>query len=491
MSVTLQAPLMSSDVFPDSDTRCRCRSTRKAPMRKTAVAVLVAVLALAAGACANTASTSEPDTSQTSHSTLSPSSETSRDSTSQQEASQSDQAPTTNDELVTSETPAARDEPTTNSPSDAPEPFTDPAVNGDTAIYRGSAARHGAYHDAAAIAGEIAWRFEAGSPVRSTAAVADGVAYIGSDGGHLFAIDIATGVPNWTFETGGAVSSSPQVADGVVYFTSEDGKVYAVAAEDGALRWELKTAEPQMFRLRDWNYFSPSPLVVDDVVYVGSRGSAAQFYALDALDGSVKWSVETGRKGVRTAPALLDGTLYVATADYKILALDASDGSEKWSQTVFGEIRSTPAVYGGAVIFGSRAAHTHSLAIETGQEIWRLPEGDGSWVEASPAVDRGVVYIGGSDSHNFHALDATTSDVLWTASFDTNIFTSPAVSAITAYVATGDAYQPDTPGKLYALSRDSGVIEWEFEALAFFSSPTLAEDVLIIGNDDGYVYALQ
>ena len=41
----------------------------------------------------------------------------------------------------------------------------------------------------------------------------------------------------WTFTTGGAVESSPAVVNGIVYVGSDDGCVYALNAANGALIW--------------------------------------------------------------------------------------------------------------------------------------------------------------------------------------------------------------------------------------------------------------
>ena len=54
---------------------------------------------------------------------------------------------------------------------------------------------------------DLLWTFEAGSPIISTAAIADGVAYVGTEAGDLLAINMADGSRKWRYETGGALSS--------------------------------------------------------------------------------------------------------------------------------------------------------------------------------------------------------------------------------------------------------------------------------------------
>jgi outer membrane protein assembly factor BamB len=76
--------------------------------------------------------------------------------------------------------------------------------------------------------GALLWKLHPpGCCVISSPAVANGVVYVGSDDGNLYALNARTGVKLWSYATGGAVFSSPAVANGVVYVGSDDGNVYA------------------------------------------------------------------------------------------------------------------------------------------------------------------------------------------------------------------------------------------------------------------------
>ena len=69
-----------------------------------------------------------------------------------------------------------------------------------------------------------------GDDVISSPAVVNGIVYVGSQDGKLYAYDAAgstgcsgspkTCSPLWTVETGGSVYSSPAIANGVVYVGS-------------------------------------------------------------------------------------------------------------------------------------------------------------------------------------------------------------------------------------------------------------------------------
>ena len=81
---------------------------------------------------------------------------------------------------------------------------------------------------------DVAWSFPTGGSVQCSPAVADGVVYVGSQDGNVYALDAATGAQAWSFPTGAPVTfSSPAVADGVVYVGSNDGKVYSFTLAGG------------------------------------------------------------------------------------------------------------------------------------------------------------------------------------------------------------------------------------------------------------------
>ena len=65
----------------------------------------------------------------------------------------------------------------------------------------------------------------------SPAVGGDGLIYVGSYDGHLYAIN-SEGVMEWRFKTGGWIDSSPVIGDdGTLYVGSEDGNLYALNTE--------------------------------------------------------------------------------------------------------------------------------------------------------------------------------------------------------------------------------------------------------------------
>jgi outer membrane protein assembly factor BamB len=62
----------------------------------------------------------------------------------------------------------------------------------------------------------------------SAPAIANGVVYVGSGDGNVYAFDLKTGERLWSARLGAkAVTSSPTVVNGAVYVGSNDGNVFA------------------------------------------------------------------------------------------------------------------------------------------------------------------------------------------------------------------------------------------------------------------------
>lgn len=71
---------------------------------------------------------------------------------------------------------------------------------------------------------------------------------------------------------------------------------------------------------------------------------------------------------------------------------------------------SSPAVWNGAVYFGSGDGNICSVNATTGALNWKFKMGD--VVHASPAIADGILFIGRWDSY-FYALDAATGQQRW------------------------------------------------------------------------------
>ena len=238
----------------------------------------------------------------------------------------------------------------------------------------------------------LLWKHTTHGPVGSSAAVASGVVYVGSDDGNVYALNASTGALLWQYSI--AAESSPAVASGVVYVSSEDGCVYALNAGTGTLFWRNCTG----IRL------ASSPAVANGVVYVSLL--TGNVYALSASTGSRLWQYSTVAPNyMYSSPAVADGVVYIGSGD-GVYALNASTGALLWKYTTGNSVNSSPAVANGVVYVGSADHNVYALNAGTGALLWKYTTG--AEVYSSPAVANGVVYVG-SEDHRVYAFGPSRS----------------------------------------------------------------------------------
>jgi outer membrane protein assembly factor BamB len=88
-----------------------------------------------------------------------------------------------------------------------------------------------------------AWVFKTGGRIFSSPVICKKKLFIGSDDGHLYALDARNGKLLWKFQTGGRIGSTPAAYENKVTFISFDGYVYCLGQKSGKELWKFKTAE--------------------------------------------------------------------------------------------------------------------------------------------------------------------------------------------------------------------------------------------------------
>src|SRR3954463_5886958 len=182
--------------------------------------------------------------------------------------------------------------------------------------FHGNNARTGVYQAVGPkVLKGVKWQFKTQGAIVSSPAIANGLVYIGSSDGTLYAVDQASGQQKWKAQTRGPVASSPAVADGMVFFLSFDGGLYCVDANTGARKWRYATGFEKRFEAKSLHGTAPSeqtvpdphdvflssPAVANGYVYFGS--SDGNVYALDEKLGVLQWKFET--KGqIHASPAI-------------------------------------------------------------------------------------------------------------------------------------------------------------------------------------------
>jgi len=170
------------------------------------------------------------------------------------------------------------------------------------------------------------------------------------------------------------------------------------------------------------------------------------------------------------------------------------EGTYPWPNSILTKV----VVQDGSVYFAGKSNRLYSLDVQTGKKNWHYSSPTDQWLIGGPLVQNGVVYLGSSDQKLFHAMDATNGTLIWSTELDCRIWGSAAINEGRIYIGSNS---------LYVLDSSTGEIQRQYDfpqvheakkygeytdrTANFHSSPILFEGMIILGSDDGNVYAIR
>jgi polyvinyl alcohol dehydrogenase (cytochrome) len=335
--------------------------------------------------------------------------------------------------------------------------------------------------------------------MRSQLVVAGDTAFLGSKGGHLFALDRRTGCVRWSYQTDAAVHSAltlDRTPDGVatLFFADELATVYAVDASSGKTRWRVRLKWfPTSLVSGPATYYDGRLYVPVSSFEVAAAGlptheccrSHGGIAALDATTGAALWRFDTTPQATKTtinragvqmwgpsgavvwnAPTVdaKRGALYFGTGQNSsspatdtsdaIIALDLKSGARRWVfQALANDAWNAACLGGGA-----------SCPAENG------PDFDFGASVMLVARPQGDLLLAGQKSGEVFALDPDRNGaVVWrnrvgSGSSNGGVHHGLATDGSRVYVPIADperklpGYVPK-PG-VYALSLEDGKLLW-------------------------------
>jgi len=166
--------------------------------------------------------------------------------------------------------------------------------------------------------GASRWSRALGVAVMAGLAQWDGRLFVVSAEGVASALDAGSGDLLWTTDLGGAVAVTPGVADAAVLVALLDGRLVRLAPATGETTWESTP---------DSTYVIGTPLVVGARLVVPGYEDTVLGLSFD--DGVVTWSRDGGNYVV-ALPVAQEGNVYFGAAHGPIYAVDAIDGALRW-----------------------------------------------------------------------------------------------------------------------------------------------------------------
>lgn len=248
-----------------------------------------------------------------------------------------------------------------------------------------------------------AWSYRSGidATYQTTPLVADGTLYATLPGGHVVALDAATGAVRWRYNHAlaapkpccGPANRGAALGYGKVFVAAPDAQVLALDRANGSVVWRTALAPPDGALGA-----SMAPVVYAGKVFVGVTGAGYEGPAEATLTDLVDLRERPGGRG------------YLA-------AFDAETGNEVWRWYSIPEAgwegRFTASGPGGEPLGRDLAGERERLP-QSG-EAWR---GGGGSVWGTPAVDPelGLIYFGTGNPSPFADPAARPGDNLYTAS---------------------------------------------------------------------------
>jgi outer membrane protein assembly factor BamB len=313
--------------------------------------------------------------------------------------------------------------------------------------------------------------------------VRDGRVFVGSLSGKILAADLASGARVWEAKTGGEVRCAPAVAGGLVYCGSDDGIFRALDAATGAEKWTYACGGP----------VQAAPAVVGGAVIFGAND--CHLYALDRKTGKKLWSFRTQYPMMQAPPVIHGGQVFAAQWVDWAYALDAASGKEQWRTCV-------------PISIEALQFHRDKLWLRSAYQFAefdpangkRLRIGDAAYGYNGLAFLKSLLITTGTGSTAAVDLDSAGTDEKGkTPNLEgvkvlggKGLLGSPRLGSAGTPLALGEALGFATRDGEVAVTDPAGKVLWSTKlGGTCHATPVAAAGVLVVGCDDGKLYAFR
>lgn len=321
---------------------------------------------------------------------------------------------------------------------------------------------------------ELLWTYAIGKPVKSSAAIVDGRAYIGADDQQLHCIDLTTGKKVWTFQTKDVIESSPLVLGDRIFFGSADGHLYSLD-KSGKEMWKLLTGD-KILSSPNW---VKSPDGQSDWILAGSYDY--KLYCVDAATGKTNWTYETGNY-INGTPSVSEGRTVFGGCDALLHVVGLAKGEKIKEVEAGAYIAGSGALEKGRIYIGHYENEFLCADLNEGKIAWKFKDRAFPYF-SSPALTSERAIFGGRDKR-LHCLRKESGEAIWTFATQGKVDSSPVVTA------DGKIVVGSEDGRIYLVSLADGKELWQYEiGEAVTSSAAVVDGLFVIAAEDGNVYA--
>ena len=350
--------------------------------------------------------------------------------------------------------------------------------------------------------------------------VVDGMLYVTTSDGQLYAFEVETGMnlPGFPVQVATGRNLSSPVYDNNKVFVRHgaDGKIYSFNAATGEQALEPMSAGTTQ------NPRFCGPVISDGKIYAGGGDGYLYAYYTGTGQPVSGFPVAVGGDDYGSSPAIADGNVYFNSSEGKIFAFNADNGepisgfpvvlvssalkknrqADPQMNATLGVNASSLTVVDGKIYVFAGDDKLYAISAVNGQIITGFPVATGGsslGYFGSPAVVNEVVYIFCHDGQ-LYAYDAISGAVMDGFPVSLNPdgylnFSSPTVNDSLVFVGAGETKTWYAIGA--ANTPQAGKIRWSQKLASSddrgFSlcSPVLAEGLLFLAINNGEIYIFE
>lgn len=334
----------------------------------------------------------------------------------------------------------------------------------------------------------LAWKLDAGGRILGSAAIRDGKAFVGALGGKLVAVELKSGKPLWHVDLGADTRCSPAVADDLVYCGAENGEFHAIDIATGKKRWTFAAGGP----------VRASPVVHGGVVLFGANDH--HLYALDRHTGKKLWSYRAGDYCVSVPPVVHGDRVFCAQWTERVFALDLATGKEQWRSYVPVSVEALS--YHRDRLWVRNVHYLVEIDPTTGK---RLRIATASWGHGGIAFQKSKMFQSGIQSQYGSSgatsidLDQEGKEIVKSPTLDGVLRLShkpllgwPRLASMGTPLVIGDHVCFATVAGKLCVTEPDGKERWSYQlGSTCHATPIAADGHLVVGCDDGHLYAFR
>ncbi len=213
-------------------------------------------------------------------------------------------------------------------------------------------------------------------------------------------------------------------------------------------------------------------------MFRGSRQLRGVAHAAVRLPLKLVWTFRAG-DAVKSSPAIVGEHVYFGSSDGRVYSASIKSGKQNWAFATDDMVESSPLVLNGTAYIGSSDFSLYALDAKTGKKRWNYKTGgkilgSPNWVEGKNKGSTNIII--GSYDNQIHCIDSNTGKLIW--GYETDNFINGAPTVFQENLLFGGC-----DGNLYVVSSENGVLQKSIDiGIYMANSVAVEEEIAYLGH---------